>query len=149
MPRYNKIFAGPFTEATPQVQEATCAATLLPGSLVVWSAGVWAAAGAATLGKVFVVQDNYLNPGATVDTPWAIGDRVPALEILDEQLIRVRVATGNNLAKGDALTPAAAGLVAKAATGDKVIGYSEETYNNNTGASQLVTMRGGQGYVTA
>ncbi len=149
MARYNKIYAGPWRESMPQVAEALATVETLPGCLVVWTAaGLLDLADGTTTGKVLVAQDNYLAMKG-VDDAWAADSTMVAIELLDEQFVNVRVATGNDIARGDALTPAAAGLVAKAAGSDKVIGYAEETYNNDTGDSQLVRMRAGQGYVTA
>lgn len=149
MARYNKIYAGPFTEAKPQVREALAAASTLPGCLVtINGAGKFALATAATVGKVFVAQDNYLTQKG-VDTAWAADDTMIGMEILQEQLFNVRVATGNNVAVGDALTPAANGLLAKASTSDLVVAYAEEAYNNTSGDSQLVRARCATGYLTA
>lgn len=148
MARYNKIYAGPFTEALPQTAEADSAVAITPGMALVLTSGAFALAGAATVGQVYIAQDNYLTL-ANVDDPIAIGDTVIGLIPLPTQLFNVLVATGNNLVKGDALTLAASGLFAKASTADMVVGFADETYNNNTGSSQLVRMRGASGYMTA
>lgn len=148
MARHNKIYAGPFTEATPQVQEALAAASTLPGCLVVFSSGSFALAGATTVGKVFIAQDNYLLMKGP-DDAWAAGDRMIGMEMLDEQFFNARVATGNNVAKGAALTPAANGLLALASTSDMVVAFAEEAYNNTSGTSQLVRVRAAKGYLTA
>lgn len=148
MARYNKIYAGPVTEVTPQVQEAPAAADTLPGCLVVLTAGEFALAGAATVGKVFIAQDNYLAMKG-VDDVWEEGDTMIGMEMLDEQFFNARVATGNNVAKGAALTPAANGLLALASTADMVVAFAEEAYNNTSGESQLVRVRAAKGYLTA
>lgn len=148
MARYNKIFAGPVSEALPQAVEAPASVAILPGSAVVLTSGEFAYATAATVGHVMIAQDNYLTQ-KSVETPWAEGDRAIALEVLQHQFYNARVATGNNLAKGDALTPGAAGVLVKASTADMVVAFSEETYNNNTGSVQLVRVRGASGYLTA
>lgn len=148
MARYNKIYAGPVTEVTPQVQELPAAASTLPGCLIVAASEEFALAGAATTGKVFVAQDNYFAQ-LGVDDAWAEGDTMIGMEMLDEQFFNVRVATGNNVVKGAALSPAANGLVALSGEGDKVIAYAEEAYNNTSGTSQLVRVRAAKGYLTA
>lgn len=149
MARYNKIYAGPATQATPQVQEAIAAVDLLPGRIVVLDgSGEFALAGAATTGKVFVVQDNYLALKG-VDDVIAAGNRAIGMEMLDEQFFNVRVATGNNVAKGAALTPAANGELALAALSDMVVAFAEESYNNTSGSGQLVRARAAKGYLTA
>lgn len=78
MARYNKIFAGPVTERLPQVQEALAAAATLPGLAVVFNgSGHFAIAGASTVEKVFIAQDNYLQMKG-VDEAWASGDTMVA-----------------------------------------------------------------------
>lgn len=148
MARYNKIFAGPAHMTLPQVQEAPCGASLLPGSLVVLSTGEWAYAGTSTVGKVWLLQDNYLVGGKVTDAI-AEDDVGIGMELLSGMLYYARVATGNNLAKGDALIPGASGVLVKAAGNKKmVVAFSDETYNNNTGSTQLVRIRAAAGYLT-
>lgn len=149
MARYNKIYAGPFTEATPQVREALAVAATLPGCLVTLNgAGAFALATAATVGKVWIAQDNYLT-GKDTDTAWPVGGTMVGMEMLQSQFFNVRVATGQNILTGDALTPAAGGLLTKASTSDMVVAFAEEAFNNNTGTSQLVRARCATGYLTA
>jgi hypothetical protein len=148
MARYNKIYAGPVTQPTPQVQEAPAAAATLPGCLVVLTSGEFALAGATTVGKVFIAQDNYLAMKG-VDDAWAADDTMIGMELLDEQFFNARVATGNNITRGAALTPAANGLLALASTSDMVVAFAEEAYNNTSGTSQLVRVRAAKGYLTA
>lgn len=148
MARYNKIYAGPATQPTPQVQEAIAAADLLPGRIAVLNgSGQFALAGAATVGKIFVIQDNYLALKG-VDDVWASGNRAIGMEMLDEQFFNVRVATGNDVAKGAALTPAANGELAIASVSDMVVAFAEESYNNTSGSGQLVRVRAAKGYMT-
>lgn len=146
MARYNKIYAGPATEVTPQVEEALCNVALTPGQIVTLSAGKWVAhALAGGRGRVRVLQDNYLAMEGP-DVQVAANDTGVGLIPLDEQLYYVRVATGNNLTKGDPLVSNGAGLLAKGATqGHHILFWAEETYNNASGASQLVLARVGQG----
>lgn len=149
MARHNKIYAGPFTEATPQVREAKAAVDILPGCIVTLNgAGAFALATAATIGKVWVAQDNYLT-GKGVDTVNETGDTMVGMEMLQAQFFNVRVATGNNVAIGSPLTPAANGLLALASTSDMVVAFAEEAYNNTSGTSQLVRARCATGYLTA
>ena len=149
MPRYNKIFAGPVTQNTPQVQELPAAnGNILPGCLIVANAGTFALAGAGAQGKLFIAQDNYLTMKG-VDDAYAADDTVIGMELLDEQFFNARVATGNNLVKGSELTSTATGRLALAVAGDFVVAHSEETFNNNTGADQLVRVRPAKGYVAA
>ncbi|WP_292041086.1 MULTISPECIES: hypothetical protein [unclassified Brevundimonas] len=144
MARYNKIYAGPATQVTPQVRELPAAASTVPGSLVVVTAGKFALAGATTVGKVWVAQDNHL-AGKGVDDAIAANDVLVGMELLDEQFFNVRVATGNNLSIGTPLTPAADGALAIAVTSDLVVAYSEEAFNNTSGSAQLVRVRAATG----
>ena len=150
MARFNKIFAGPVTQVTPQVRELPAAdGNIKPGHLIVVSSGKFTRAGATTIGKVWIAQDNYLALKG-VDDAYAADDVVIGMEPLDEQFFNVRVATGNNLAIGTPLTPAANGALAIASTSDLVVAYSEEAYNNNTGSEQLVRVRPAtNGHLTA
>lgn len=149
MARFNKIFLGPVTEVTPQVREAVASVDITPGLLMVDSSGEFGLAGAATVGKVWIAQDNYLALQG-VDADWEAGDTTIGMELLPQMLYAGRIANGVNIAAvGTALTPAANGLLAIASTSDKVIGYAEEVFNNTTGATALIKFRPSQGYLTA
>lgn len=140
MPRFNKIYAGPVTEVTPQVQERICAATVLPGIALVESGSAFAVAGANALDKLYIAQDNYLALKGT-DDAWPAGDTVIGMEALDEQFFNVRVPTGVNVARGAKLTTNATGKFVLATTGQNVAVVAEEAFNNNTGSDQLVRAR--------
>lgn len=145
MARHNKIYAGPVEYTLPQVQEAVKDTTTLPGTAVKFaSTGKFVAGAASDNAKLFIAQDNYLLLKG-VDDAWAAGDRIIGMEILDERFYWVRVPTGQNLVKGDALTTDASGKFIKAATGNRIVLHAEETYNNTTGADQLVLARKAQG----
>ena len=149
MARYNKIFAGPVTQTTPQVTEAPAAADILPGSVLILTDGKFAPAGASATGKVYIAQDNYLTLGG-VDETYAAGDVTIGMEMLDPQFFNARVASGINLSKGTALSPGADGTLVIAAAGSKmVVAFSDETFNNTTGSAQLVRVRAAKGYLTA
>ncbi len=151
MARFNKIFLGPTDKNFPQVREALANVALKPGRLVVMSSGKFALAGATTIGQVLLVQDNYLTQKG-VDTDWAADDRAIAIEMDDQCLYAARIANGVNItAIGAALTPAANGTLAAASTGDLVVAYSAEIYNNNSGSEQLLMIRpaGSQSYLSA
>lgn len=140
MARYNKIFAGPVTQVTPQVQERICAAAILPGTALVESGANFAQAGANALTKVYIAQDNYLALKG-VDDAWPANDRIIGMEMLDEQFFNVRVPTATNVARGAQLTTNAAGKFVIATTGQRVIMIAEEAYNNTSGSDQLVRAR--------
>ena len=149
MPRFNKIFAGPATENTPQVRELPAAsATILPGCLIVPDSGEFALAGAATVGKVYIAQENYLAMEG-VDTAYAEDDTVIGMELLDGQAFRGRIANGVNAVAGvTQFTTAANGLLAVAGDEDYVVAVADEDFNNTTGETQLVTIRAAVGHYT-
>ncbi len=150
MPRFNKIYLGPAEEVKPQVNELLASAALLPGRLVVIASGKWALAAATTVGKVWIVQDNYLQLKGVDDT-WAINDTAIAMELFQKNLYAGRIANGVNItAIGTPLTPGATGTLAIAGLSDLVVAYSEEVYNNNTGSEQLLKIRpSGLSYLSA
>lgn len=150
MARYTRIHLGPARRNDPQVREAEAGAAITPGSLMVLTAGRFTLAGATTVGKVWLAQENYLAQ-KSVDAaytayaagpPEVRGDTVLGLEMEDDTHYAVRVATGVNItAAGTPLTPGANGTLAIAALGDLVVAYSDEIYNNDTGSAQLVRIR--------
>lgn len=149
MARFNKILIGPSTFNAPQVRELPAAVAIKPGVLLTISSGEFALATAATVGKMWLAQDNYLALKG-VDTAYDAGDVVMGLELMDQMIVAGRIANGVNIAAiGTALTPAANGLLAIASTSDKVIGYAEEVYNNTSGEEQLIKFRPSQMYLTA
>lgn len=151
MARYNKIFLGPVEKNKPQVRELLAAAALKPGRLAVISSGKFALAGATTVGKVWLIQDNYLAMKG-VDDDWAQDSTAIGIEMQDDELYAARIANGVNVsAIGTALTPGANGTLAIASTSDLVVAYSEEVYNNNSGSEQLIRIRpaGSQSYLSA
>ena len=140
MARYNTIYAGPVSENLPQVRELPADVAILPGCAVVATAGEFALGTATTVGKIFVAQDNYIIMKG-VDDAYAVGERVLGLEMLDEQLLNVRVPTGVNVPFGAALTVGASGKWALQTGTRPIYAYAEEAYNNTSGADQLVRVR--------
>lgn len=150
MGRYSRIHLGPARKNDPQVREAEAGASsaIKPGTLVVLSSGRFVNAGATTVGKVWLAQENYLAQKG-VDTAYKAyvsasdrGDTVIGLEMQDDTHYAARIATGVNItAVGVALTPAANGTLGIAATSDLVVAYSDEIYNNNSGTDQLLRIR--------
>lgn len=143
MARFNKIYAGPVEFLLPQVQEAVKTTTTLPGTAVKFSGANFVAAGASDNAKVFLAQENYLMLMG-VDDAWAANTRVIGMELLPDRFYNVRVPTGQNIAKGDPLTTDANGKFVKAATGNRIIFFAEEAYNNTSGADQLIRARPAQ-----
>jgi hypothetical protein len=150
MARYNKIFLGPARKNDPQVFEAEAGAAVTPGCLVVLSSGRFVLAGATTVGKVWLAPENHLKQtGAdtaydayAAGPPVVRGDVIPALEMQADCLYAARIANSVNItAVGTALTPAANGLLAIAGDEDLVVAYSDEIFNNTTGATALIRIR--------
>lgn len=150
MARFNKIYLGPVDKPLPQVREAIGDVPLTPGCLVVLSSGKWVLAGADTVGKVWLVQDNYLQLKG-VDTAWDDESSVIGMELLPDRIYAGRIANSVNIAAvGTALTPAANGLLGIASTSDLIVGYSDEIFNNNTGSTALIKFRpAGLSYLSA
>lgn len=148
MARYNAVFAGPVEKLKPQVRELPAAVDLTPGSIVVASGGQFALATAATTGKVYVVQENYLTMKGP-DTSITAGNTAIGLEMADDCLYRARVATGTNVTLDAALAPGANGELVLAGAADRVVAFAAETYNNTSGSAQLVQVRPANGFVSA
>lgn len=142
MARFNKIFLGPVDKPLPQVRELLASAALLPGRLVEITTGKFALADGDTLGKVWIVQDNYLQL-KTVDDNWASDNTAIGMELQDSRIYAARIANGVNItAIGTPLKLAANGTLDVGVAGtDYIVAYSDEVYNNNTGAEQLVKIR--------
>jgi len=152
MGRYSKIHLGPARKNDPQVTEAIAGATITPGCLMVLSAGKFALAAATTVGKVWLAQENYLAQKTVDQTYTTDVDMVMGLEMQDDCLYAARIANGVNItAKGVALTPAANGTLAVAAASDLIVAYSDEVFNNTTGATALIRIRpsGSGSYLSA
>lgn len=151
MARYNKIFLGPVDKPKPQVRELLASVALKPGRLAVISTGKWALAGATTVGKVWLIQDNYLQLKST-DDDWAQDVSAIGIELEDDSLYAARITNGVNItAIGTPLTPGANGTLAIASTSDLVVAYADEVYNNNSGSEQLLRIRaaGSASYLSA
>lgn len=142
MPRYTKILLGPTRKNDPQVWEAPADASTLPGTMVVVNAGgEFVAAGVAPTDLVRIVQENYLALRG-VDVAYGVGDRMIGIEMQPDVLYAGRVAAGQNIARiGAPLTTNAAGHLIVAGAGVRVVAYADEVYNNDTGTTQLVSIR--------
>lgn len=148
MARFGKIYAGPTTENQPQVVELPAAVAIIPGSMIVATGGQFALAVAATRGKVWIAQDNYLTM-ENVETPWGVGESTIGMELLDEQFFNARVAAGANLQIGTPLALGPAGTLVVAGVSAFVVATSDEVYNNTTGEVQLARVRPVKGYISA
>lgn len=140
MARYNVILAGPADKIKPQVREAVCPTAVLPGTVLIGNGNAFAQAGANATARAYLAQDNYLAL-KDVDTAWPAGDRVIGVNLQDDELYNVRVPTGQNVLHDSPLTTNAAGKLVLATTGQRIIFYAAEAYNNTSGADQLVRAR--------
>lgn len=139
MARFNKIYLGPVVSPLPQAREALASAALTPGTLAVLVAGAFANAGVSTEGKVWIVQDNYLQLKG-VDDKWADGDTAICLELQDGFIYAGRLAAGENAtAIGTPLKLAADGELEVGVAGtDRIVAFTDEAYDNTTGSSAVL-----------
>lgn len=151
MARYNRIHLGPARKNDPQVREAEAGGAIKPGTFIVLSSGRFVNAGAETVGKVWLAQENYLAMKGVDDAytaysagpPVVRGDTVLALELQDDTQYAAVIATGTNItAVGTPLKLASGGKLAIATPGtDNIVAFADEIYNNNTGSDQLIRIR--------
>lgn len=146
MARFNRIWAGPYTECKPQAVEAKADADILPGTFIIHTTTGFANANADSRGGVLVAQENYLI-GRTVDQATAAGDTAIGLTRLPEQLFNVRVPAGQNITNGSPIAIDANGKAVVAAADSFVVAVAQESYNNTTSEDQLVQVRPVVGYV--
>ena len=145
----NKIYAGPVQETLPQVKEAPAAATILPGSIVVLTAGEFALHGTAgARGRYYVAQENYLVM-KNVDDAYAAGDITIGMIPLDEQFFYCRVAASQTVTEDTPLVSNGAGLLVVAAAGDEVLFYAERDVTTGAGETALCLARVASGVVPA
>lgn len=151
MARYSRIHLGPARKNDPQVHEAEAGASsaIKPGTFIVLSSGRFVNAGADTVGKLWLAQENYLAMKG-VDTAYKAyvsasdrGDTVLGLEMQDDTHYAAVIATGTNItAVGTPLKLASGGKLAIATPGtDNIVAFSDEVFNNNTGSDQLIRIR--------
>jgi hypothetical protein len=141
MARYNKVYAGPVTEALPQVDEVIATASILPGCLIT-HAGALAVANSAV--EVLIAQEDYLTQKDT-DTAYDVGDLVVGMKMLPTQFYNARVAATVAVTKGAALALGASGLLVLATDGARVVAFAEETVTVGASAD-LVRVRPATGY---
>lgn len=151
MARYNRIHLGPARKNDPQVHEAEAGEVIAPGSFIVLSSGRFVLAGADTVGKVWLAQENYLAMKGVSNTyaayaagpPVVRGDRVLGLELQDDTHYAAIIPTSTNVsAVGTPLKLAANGKLAIATPGtDNIVAFADEVFNNNTGSDQLIRIR--------
>lgn len=151
MARYSRIHLGPARKKDPQVHEAEAGAVIVPGSFIVMSSGRFVLAGALTVGKVWLAQENYLAMKG-VSTAYAAyaagppvvrGDTILGLELQDDTHYAAIIATGTNVtAVGTPLKLAASGKLTIATPGtDNIVAFADEVFNNNSGSDQLIRIR--------
>lgn len=149
MARYGTIFAGSVQKTMPASVERLADVALAPGTIVTINATDEFIAHAAqgVRGSFFILSESTIIQDDT-DTNIALGQTgigyYPALDCF----FNVLVETGTNMtAEVTLLTSNGTGALEVATTGDEVLFVAAETYNNNTGSNQLVTVRPYQGSV--
>lgn len=147
MARVNKVFAGPATRNSPQVRELPAAAAITPGRIIVATAGAFALAGAATVGKVYVAQENYLAQEG-VDTDYAVGDVCIGMELDPSCFFHARVAATTVVTLDAPLAPGANGELVLAGAADQVVAFADEALTVGASAD-LVRVRPATGYSSA
>ncbi|KQM86213.1 hypothetical protein ASE67_10215 [Sphingomonas sp. Leaf23] len=96
----------------------------------------FALAGINPTGPVYIADVDTLGGGDTM-TDWAF-NAIEAVALSEGRALNVLVRAGANVVKGGGLTTDAYGRFTPAGSGDRVIMYADETYNNNTGIYQHV-----------
>lgn len=143
MGRYNKIFRGPVEKDRPYAREAKADVALAPGTIVTLNTGgEWIAHDTAgARGDFAVLNEDFLGQQNT-DTNIAANDVGVAYFPYPPYRFAALVATGNDItAVGTALASNGSGVLAIATTGQEILFFAEEVYNNNTGSNQLVRVR--------
>lgn len=140
MARYNVILAGPADKVKPQVREAVCPTAALPGTVVISNGTAFAQAAANVTARAYLVQDNYLALKG-VDDASPAGDRIIGITLQDDELYNVRIPTGVSVTHDTPLTTNSAGKLVIATTGQRVLFFAAEIYNNTSGVDQLVRAR--------
>ncbi len=147
MARKNAIWAGPFNQYEPQTVEGTLSAASLPGSVVRRGAGNALTVGASALGaetRYYFLAEGYLDGlGQDLDTLVAVNTTAEAYEIQERINYNALLANGQNITALDTpLTVNTAGTLQVATIGTHfVVAYANEIFNNNTGSSQLISVR--------
>ncbi len=140
MARHTKILLGPTRKNDPQVFEALAAVAILPGTFIaINGAGKFAPLTGDDMPRI--AQENYLALRNT-DTEYKVDDRVIGLEPQRDVLYAGRLAAGQNVTRvGYPLSVNASGHLILAAGDARVVAYADEAYNNDTGSTQLISIR--------
>lgn len=128
----NKIYAGP-AENKVDVLELLAAASLLPGTVAVRSAGKAAAAGAAVAGEFFVTGTNVLGE---IGTAYAADETAQLYRPKSGEYYNVRLAASQSIAAGAGLTTNASGLLVAQGANPAIVF-----------ADQAVTTTGSTGFI--
>lgn len=137
MQRYNRIGAGPYTEATNQLKEALLSVDAMPGTLVQLVDDQFAPADPESPATLYALREDQLRGQGTYGLLKA-GERVAAYRLLNESTINLPVAAESALTRGTPLTLGLGGELVEAEEGQHVVASSNETYYNVTGERQLV-----------
>ena len=149
MARYGTIFAGGIEKTMPPSVNRDADVALAPGTIVTLNPdGEFIAhASQGVRGSFFILAEGYLTQDDTDTNIPANGTGVGYYP-LDDKFFYVLVETATSVVdEVTLLTSNGAGVLEIAASGDEVLFVAAETYNNTTGANQLVAVRPYKGSV--
>ena len=139
-----KIFLGKADgSATPTIVEGLAVDAIVPGSQVERGAsGLSTCNNAATVfnTEALVAQELGSGRGGEITTAYTIGDTAQAVKVKSGELVNVRVATGQTIVVGTALSSNGDGTLKVAATDNtqQILFYAEEAVT--TSGVTLVTV---------
>ena len=139
-----KIYLGQADgSATPTLVEGLAVDAIVPGSLVERGAsGLSTSNNAATVfnSECLVAQEIGSGRGAEITTAWTIGDTAQAVKVKSGEFVNVRVATGQTIVVGTALSSNGDGTLKLAITDgtEQILFYAEEAVT--TSGVTLVTV---------
>ena len=139
-----KIFLGQADgSATPTLVEGLAVDAIVPGSLVERGAsGLSTCNNAATVfnTEALVAQELGSGRGGDITTAYTIGDTAQAIKVKSGEFVNVRVATGQTIVVGTALSSNGDGTLKVAATDNtqRILFYAEEAIT--TSGVTLVTV---------
>ena len=139
-----KIYLGQADgSSTPTIVEGLAVDAIVPGSMVTrGAAGLATSTKAATFfaSEALIAQELGSGRGAEITTAYTIGDTAQAVKVKSGEFVNVRVATGQTIVVGTALSSNGDGTLKVAATDNtqQILFYAEEAVT--TSGVTLVTV---------
>jgi hypothetical protein len=129
----------------PILEGIATTTTIKPGHLVMWSSGelVIHNNDDALAAPMFAVENPFAEvaSGAAIDHAYAAAETCYYVFAQPGDVIYAWLETGNNIAKGDALTSDGAGGLQGSPTAGAVIAWADEALNNATGSQARLRVR--------